>query len=144
MKIPFIIYVQALGIYLLLTLPTITVPVIYLISAWYAFTCGFAAMVVFVVAFFIINRTRPGVPIVNGVLAITVLPAVAIAYKLLLVVMIPNRSFWAMDENTLFPMVAVIAGWAAIAFNIKRISQHFLPPVIEEWETLFTYQHEKV
>ncbi len=139
MKIPFIIYLHSLGIYLLLTLPTLVVPVIYFCSAAYAIASGFAALVVFTAIFLVLDGKRPPLRTVVRSLLAAVIVAVAVAFKLLLVVAMPERGFWVLDPDTLFPIVAVIAGWAGVAVNHRKTSEHFNPSFLEDFETIFTY-----
>ncbi len=132
MKIPFIIYAQAYGIYLLLTIPALAEPGIYIISAMYAFTAGLAAMAIFTLLFLLLHFIKPHYTTVITVLFVGVLLAVGTGFKLLLLDSMPGRSFWKMDGDTLFPIAAVLAGCIAVYINIPRIRDHFSPSVLEE------------
>jgi len=138
MKIPFIIYAQSLGIYLLLTLPTIFIVPVYLTSAWYAFLYGFAAMAVFALVFFVLHLLRPTSLIVKTILGVAIVPSVAIAYKCLLVQQMPDAGFWHIDEFMLFPIAAMAAGWISLAINTRKIVLHFSPWLSEDGEYIFS------
>jgi hypothetical protein len=139
MKLPFIIYVQALGIYLVLTSPALVLAPVYVLSAMYALTSGLAAMAAFAAVFFILHRIKPPVQMVITVLIAAVITAVAAAYKLLLWVIMPERDFFTIDLFILFPVAAVLAGFTSIAINRQKIKDHFDPPFFEGFETIFTY-----
>jgi len=136
MKIPFIIYAQAYGIYLLLTIPALTDGGLYLLSAIYAFGASLAALVVFTSLFLLLHVIKPGYKQVIAILFGAVLLAVGISFKLLLMSILPGRSFWEMDSNTLFPLAALLAGCIAVFINIPRIRNHFSPSIIEEVNTI--------
>jgi hypothetical protein len=50
---PFIIYARAVGIYCLLTLPAITLPIMYLVSVTYVLIYGWFAWALFTIIYFI-------------------------------------------------------------------------------------------
>jgi len=139
MKLSFIIYLQAVGFYLLLTLPTLTVPVIYMFSAMYATTAGLVAWAVFAVVFLIVNHQKPSINVTKATLFTTIVFAVAAAYKVLLLVAMPGREFWRVDEFIAFPIVAVLAGWIGIAINLRSIKARISKPLLDGFETIFTY-----
>ena len=55
MKHPVQIYFRALGLYALVTLPTIGLPIMYFISLMYAVTYGFFALAVFALVYYLIT-----------------------------------------------------------------------------------------
>lgn len=136
MKIPFIIYAQAYGIYLLLTIPALAEFVIYMYSAVYAFAAGLAAMIVFALFFLLLHLIKPHYKTVMLMLFASVLLAVGIGFKLLLMNIMPGRSFWKMDMDTLFPLAAILSGCIAVYINTPRIRNHFSPVSIEEINTI--------
>lgn len=138
MKLPFIIYAQGLGLYLLLSLPAAFVPGVYFQSAGYAIGAGFAAMALFCAVFFVLHVTRASLNVAFAVLFISIPVAVAVAYKLLLLVEMPGRSFWLIDEFTMFPVAAIISGWVALAVNNRKITGYFTPPVYDNAEIIFS------
>ena len=139
MKLSFVIYLQALGIYLLLTLPTLTEPVIYMYSAMYATTAGLVAWVVFLLVLLLVNKSKPSAPIAKAILFTTIVFAVAAAYKVVLVVAIPGRGFWQLDTDIVFPILAVISGWLSLAANFWKFKARFSKPLLDGFETIFTY-----
>ena len=132
MRIPFIIYAQAYGIYLLLTIPALTDAIIYMFSAMYAFFAGLAALIIFDLLFLLLHFLKPGYKTVVAILLAGVILAVSIAFKLLLVAAMPGRDFLKMDGDVLFPIAAMMAGCIAVFINILRIRKHFSPSVLEE------------
>ena len=139
MKPPFIIYVQAFAVYLLLTLPTLTEPVIYIYSALYAFMAGLVASPFFIVVFLILGKGRTRANMVIYILIATIVLAVAAAYKILLLVFMPERSFSTLDTDAIFPMLAIIAGWIGLAINYRKIKSHFSDTLAKGFETIATY-----
>lgn len=136
MKIPFIIYAQAYGIYLLLTIPAFTEPIVYLYSVMYAFVAGFIAIIVFALLFWLLHLTKPRYKAAISIMFSGVILAVAIGFKMLLLLAIPGRGFWEIDGDTLFPVAAVIAGCIAVYINIPNIKNHFSPTLEEEIHTI--------
>lgn len=136
MKIPFIIYAQAYGIYLLLTIPAIVLPPMYFMSAMYAFSYGFAAMAIFVLLFLILHLVKPGYKTVIAILIAGVVLVVSAGYKLLLVYDMPETSFWNVNGYTLFPIAALLAGCIAVYINVPRIRNHLSPSIIQEVNTI--------
>ncbi len=138
MKIPFIIYAQALGIYMVLSLPALFEPAIYLISATYAFCTGFVAMIAFAAVFLVLHLIKASAGIATAVLFLSIVIAVMMAYAVLLRIEMPRRSFWYVDEFTFFPVAAIVSGWVATGINYRKIAAHFSPAAIEEFETIFS------
>lgn len=136
MKIPFIIYAQAYGIYLLLTILALVFAPMYFMSAAYTFKYGFAALAVFAVQFLILHLVKPGYKTVIITLLTSVLLAVSAGYKLLLVYDMPETGFWNINAFTLFPVAAVIAGFIAVYINIPHLKNYFSPTVEEEIHTI--------
>jgi hypothetical protein len=66
METPFIIYIKAVGIYALITIPALGMPVMYLISMMYVFLYGWFAWAVFTIIYLAAIFCNPGFKVENG------------------------------------------------------------------------------
>ena len=119
MRIPLKIYLRAVGIYLLLTLPLLMNPGIYFISMLFVLMFGWYACLMFMIIFFSIRRVKSYL-YKMAALFIAVIPCVASAYHILLWF---HLGFDARDYRSflLFPATAVIAGWISLVISSKAI-----------------------
>jgi hypothetical protein len=135
MKLPFLIYLFALGFYVLLTAPALAMPVIYITSMFFAVAAGFIAVAIFALVFFILHISRAPYTIAVAVLAFAVVLSVAAAFAMLF----GNGSdVWFIGGNMfiLFPVAAVVAGWLSICVNSRKIKNHFSPSLQNDIETI--------
>lgn len=106
---PFLIFVTALGIYALLTLPALMAPIIYVISLCYAFMYGWIALIVFAAGFYIVVKTISDPVAVMTSLSLLVVASVAIAFHVLGECN-KDLNAWHSGGFLLFPLMAVVAG----------------------------------
>ena len=136
MKLSFLIYLKALAIYLLLTLPSLIIFPIYLLSAWYAIISGCLALASFLLVFYILQVAKTHYLWVTIILGLAIPFAVGVAYRELIASEMPERAFWTMDDYTAFPVLAIIAGWISLYKNNARIKKQFSHPPITQIETI--------
>ena|SRR5215204_2416818 len=120
MKTPFIIYIKAVGIYALITIPALGMPIMYFISMVYVLFYGWFAWGVFTIIYLVTVFCNPGFLSKMIILSIAVVVAVAIAFQMLEVLKVENN-IWNSEPFLLFPLAAVISGWISLSACAKRI-----------------------
>jgi hypothetical protein len=120
MKNPFLIYIKAVGIYSLLTLPALFEPLMYLISMVYVLFYGWFAWFVFTLIYVVTVFCNPGYRTKMIVLFISVVAAVAFAFQMLQVLKVENN-VWQSGGFLLFPITAVFSGWISLITYRKRV-----------------------
>ena len=120
MKTPFIIYIKAVGIYALITIPALGIPIMYVISMIYVFFYGWFAWAVFTAIYVTTIFCNPGFKSKVVVLSIGVIVAVAIAFQMLEVLTV-QKDIWNSGLFLLFPLAAVISGWISLSASTKRV-----------------------
>ena len=120
MKTPFIIYIKALGIYALLTIPALTMPVMYFISMMYVLFYGWFAWAVFTTIYLVTVFCNPGFKSKMVILSIGVVAAVAFAFQMLEVLAV-QKDIWNSGPFLLFPLAAVISGWISLSASTERV-----------------------
>lgn len=117
MKTPFIIYIRAVGIYALLTIPAIFLPVMYIISIMYVLFYGCFAWAIFTFIYLVTIFCNPPYHIKMGILTVAVVVAVLFAFQMLEVLGVEDN-IWHSGAFLLFPVAAIFSGW--ISLNISR------------------------
>ena len=119
MKTPFIIYIRAVGIYMLVTSPVIIAPIMYIISAMYVLIYGWFAWALFSLIYACTWRMKE---YENRLLVLypSVIAAVAFAFHML-GLFNPDLDVWNSGEFMLFPAAAVVAGWISLNQARKTI-----------------------
>ncbi len=126
MKASFIIYCRAVGLYVLLSLPALVIPLMYILSLYYVLTFGWLAWIAFTVLYIIIdNLVFDFVPKLM-VLFVAVVIAVAFAYYMLGIIIIRD-DIWHTGFIA-FPFAAVIAGWISVCISKERIRSSCYEP----------------
>lgn len=120
METPFIIYIKAVGIYALITIPALGMPIMYFISMVYVLFYGWFAWAVFTIIYFVTVFCNPGFLSKMLILSIGVVVAVAIAFQMLEVLKVENN-IWNSGPFLLFPLAAVISGWVSLLASTKRV-----------------------
>jgi len=120
MKNPFLIYIKAVGIYALLTLPALFEPLMYVISLIYVFFYGWFAWFVFTIIYVITVFFNPGYKTKMFVLFIGVVAAVAFAFQMLQVLKV-EENIWHSGGFLLFPFTAVLSGWISLCTYRNRV-----------------------
>ncbi|HEX7902542.1 MAG TPA: hypothetical protein VF487_01595 [Chitinophagaceae bacterium] len=120
MQTAFLIYIRAVGLYMVVTLPVLIAPIMYFVSVIYVFIFGWFAWGLFSVIYLLCTQIKtyetkmllliPGVVI-----------SVAFAFHMLGVF---NRDLdvWNSGGFMLFPITGVIAGWISLFMARKKIS----------------------
>jgi hypothetical protein len=109
---PFIIYVRAVGIYCLLTIPALALPFMYLISITYVLIYGWFAWAVFTIIYFIIVFCNPKFIAKMSILFIGVVAAVTLSFQMIEVLK---------AEDNVFPLAAVVSGWISLYVSREKI-----------------------
>lgn len=134
MKIPFIIYIWSVGLYCLLTLPAIVLPIMYMISVFYVLSFGWFAWALFSIIYIVVDKTVV-VSITKMFLLFTAVPvAVAFAFQMI-EVFDAERNIWNSGAFLLFPLAATVSGWISLFAAAKRIqysAAEQLQPVADE------------
>ena len=120
METPFIIYIKAVGIYALITIPALCMPIMYIISMMYVLFYGWFAWAVFTIIYLVTVFCNPGFLLKMIILSIGVVVAVAIAFQMLEVLKVENN-IWNSGPFLLFPLAAVISGWVSLSASTGRI-----------------------
>jgi hypothetical protein len=119
MKTPFLIYCRAVGLYALLTLPALVIPVMYLTSLMYVLMYGWFAWFVFTLLYAVIDNLPLDFVLKLSALFIAVVISVAFAYHMLGVLRV-QEDVWNSGFIT-FPFAAVIAGWISVCVAKEKI-----------------------
>jgi len=120
METPFIIYIKAVGIYALITIPALGMPIMYFISIIYVLFYGWFAWAVFTIIYLATVFCNPGFLPKMLILSIGVVVAVAIAFQMLEVLKVENN-IWNSGPFLLFPLAAVISGWISLSASTGRV-----------------------
>lgn len=120
MKTPFIIYARAVGIYALLTIPALVLPIMYIISIMYVLFYGWFAWAVFTLIYLVTVFCNPTYPIKMGILTIAVVVAVLFAFQMLEILKV-QENIWHSGGFLLFPLAAVISGWLSLNISRERV-----------------------
>ncbi len=120
MKTPFIIYIRAVGIYALLTIPALFLPIMYIISMVYVLFYGWFAWAVFTLIYLVTVFCNPGYAVKMGILTVAVVVAVLFAFQMLQVLGVEDN-IWYSGPFLLFPLAAVISGWVSLNTSRERV-----------------------
>jgi len=120
MKTPFIIYIKAVGLYALLTIPALGMPVIYVISMIYVLLYGWFAWAAFTIIYLVTVFCNPGYKSKMVILSMGVVAAVAIAFQMLEVLSV-EKNIWNSGPFLLFPLAAVISGWISLSASTESV-----------------------
>ena len=123
MKTPFIIYIRAVGIYALLTLPALFFPIFYFISMIYVLFYGWFAWAIFTVIYLVTIFCNPNYYTKMIILFFGVVLAVLFAFQML-EVLGTEQNIWQSGAFLLFPFTAVISGWLSLGQLTKTIIAH--------------------
>ena len=113
MKISFIIYLRALGLYSLITLPALVLPVIYMISLFYVFVYGWFAWAMFSIIYLLIVRGSIKFEVQMSILSLGVIVSVLFAFQML-EVFGAEEKIWHSGPFLLLPLAAMISGWSSL------------------------------
>lgn len=130
MKMPFIIYVRAIGLYALVTLPAIMIPVIYFISLVYVLIYGWFAWALFTIIYLLVVQRSVRYDVQLPLLFAGIVVAVLFAFQMIQVLRI-EENIWQSGPFLLFPAGAVLAGWISLFQSRIKIRDKFTEPVFE-------------
>jgi hypothetical protein len=125
MKISFIIYCRAVGIYALLSLPLLVEPFVYFISLIYVLMYGWFAFAVFSLMYFLLNKLIFDFVLKLVLLFISVIIAVGFAYYMIGVMAMGDEI--RQPEFLIYPFGAVIAGWISVCLSSEKIRSSCYP-----------------
>lgn len=129
MLISFIIYIRAIGFYLLFTLPLIIMPLLYFVSALYVLFYGWFAWALFTIIYHISGQSKTyGIRML--ILVLGVLASVCFAFHMLQVLGV-EEAVWNSGGYLLVPLIAVIAGWVSLYMSAREIRVKF---DMQEWQ----------
>jgi hypothetical protein len=134
MKTPFIIYIWSVGLYCLLTLPAMFLPIMYMISIFYVLTFGWFAWALFSIIYVIVDKTVIGSITKMLLLFIAVPVSVAFSFQMI-EVFDAERNIWNSGSFLLFPLAATVSGWISLFAAAKKVQHSLaedLQPVIDE------------
>jgi len=120
MQSPFIIYIRAVGIYALLTLPALFLPIMYIVSIMYVLFYGWFAWAVFTMIYLVTIFCNPSYYVKMGILTIAVVVAVLFAFQMLGILKV-EENIWHSGEFLLFPVAAIFSGWISLSISRERI-----------------------
>src|ERR1700733_427003 len=122
----FILFVRAIGIYLLMTLPLLAAqPLMYEMSAGYAISFGWIAGLLFLLLFYFLQKARIGIVVKKIFLYASVAIAVLVAFQAMEITGAQYR-VWHSGIFLAFPAIAVMAGWISTAISKQRINHLFI------------------
>ena len=130
MKTAFIIYIKSIGLYALLTLPALMLPIMYFISMFYVLLYGWFAFALFTIIYLLVVRRSVRYEVQITVLFLAVLISVLFSFQMLQVLQI-EENIWDTGPFLLFPVAAVAAGWIALFSNRAKIKDQFTEIVFE-------------
>jgi len=133
---PFIIYIRAIGIYALVTIPALLMPVMYFISMIYVFVYGWFAWAVFTIIYLLVTNYILDNTSKIGLLVIGVVLSVVFAFQMLEVLNV-ERDIWHSGLYLLFPLCAVIAGWISLFISRAKLINKIPELIFEEEEKSF-------
>ncbi len=120
MKTSFVIYIWAVGLYALLTLPAIILPVMYFISTVYALIYGWFAWGLFSMIYLFTDKLRLNYASKMFILVIGVVLSVAFAYQMLEILDV-EENVWHSGWFMWFPVIGIIAGWISLFIARKKV-----------------------
>src|SRR5215213_7371525 len=119
MQTPFIIYIRAVGLYMLVTLPVIIAPFMYIISAIYVLLFGWFAWGLFTIFYLLLYPVKQyAIKMIS--LMIAVIISVGFAFQMI-EVFGTERDVWNSGSFLLFPFAGVIAGWISLLMSWKQV-----------------------
>ncbi len=124
-KMVLVIFMRALGIYLLMTLPVMAaMPAMYGLSALYAASFGWIAAALFMAFFYLLGKLPLDSSGKYFLLCLAVTAAVAIAFQMMEMTGV-QRNIWQSGPFLFFPIVAIISGWLSVLASKSKINMLF-------------------
>lgn len=120
-----VIFIRAVCIYLLFTLPALAVFPMYLMSAFFACTYGWAAWLVFLLLYLLLKKAQLSIRRTFFVLALAVMIGVLLAFQLIEVFK-GWEDIWHSGTLLSFPVIAVLSGWISLYASKEDIKLEFI------------------
>ncbi|MEP6747384.1 MAG: hypothetical protein ABJB86_06645 [Bacteroidota bacterium] len=121
-KLVFVLFIRAMGIYLLMTLPALAaLPVMYVMSAAYAISFGWIAGFLFLLLFYLLQKANRGIHIKQICLYAAIAVSVLVAFQMMEITK-QQYNIWQSGICLLFPAAAVVSGWISTAVSPKKIN----------------------
>lgn len=117
-----LIYLRAVFIYAIITLPAMFMPIIYLVSIMYVLFYGWFACALFTIIYLIVTRLRLSYETKMFLLGTGVIPSVLFAFQMLEVLKVED-DIWQSGGYLIFPVLAVITGWISLGFSRKKVME---------------------
>lgn len=117
---PLIIFIRAIGIYALLTIPVLFAPVIYIISMYYVIVFGWIAFALFLPAYYLILHFIKPVGVAMPILSLVIIISVALAFHVL-GLCYPHLEAWNSEGFLLFPAAGALAGIISLFISKNKI-----------------------
>ena len=121
-----LVFIRAIGIYLLMTIPALGVPAMYLISGSYVISFGWIAAAIFLLVLLFLQRIQTAGPVKTVLLYAAVPAAVAVAFQMMEVLGV-ERDIWQSGLFLIFPGAAVVSGWLSLVVSKRSIKKLFGP-----------------
>lgn len=119
METPFIIYLRAFGIYALLTIVTLFLPVLYFMSIYYVLIYGWFACGLFILTSILLDLFDLK-PITKYYILASIIP-VAVAFAFQMIETFGGwENVWQSGTFLLFPLAAIVSGWISLYINFKN------------------------
>jgi len=119
------VFLFALALYLLITLPTLVLPEMYIISAVYALSFGWIACLLFMALFALVVRINTSWHLRQLLVYLLVAVSVLAAFECLEIAGWWH-DIWHAGLYLLFPASAVVAGWLSVRLMRRRIHACFV------------------
>ena len=119
MKNAIIIYLRAMVLYALFTLPAALIPIIYFMSLYCVLRFGWFACALFIVLYLAINKLRIEEGTKRLLLQGAVILSVLFSFEML-DLFEPDLGGWEAGLFLLFPFVACVAGWVSVGIGLKK------------------------
>ena len=121
METPLMIYIKAVGLYAIITLPALFLgPIIYVISMIYVLLYGWFAWGLLTIIYLVTTFCNPDYYTKMIILFIGVVAAVLFAFQML-EVLGAEQNIWNSGGFLLFPAAAVFSGWTSLVTYRKKI-----------------------
>jgi len=140
MKLPFIIYIRAVGIYPLLTIPALIFPIMYIISMMYVLFYGWFAWALFTIIYLITIFCNPSYLTKMIILILGVVVSVLFAFEML-EILGAEKDIWNSGGFLLFPFAAIFSGWISLVQSRKKIEAASRNVLLEISETIVNEQN---
>ena len=132
-KTSFLVFVRAIGIYLLITLPTLVFPPMYIMSAGFALSFGWIAGLFFALFFYLLQKLNMSMQQKQVLLYVAITISVLLAFEGI-EIMHAWDDIWTSGPFLLFPLVAIVSGFISVSVSRNSISDLLRPGPVNACE----------